>query len=528
MKQNYGNYHIVFFSILISLWIVGCIDLPTDLKAPQWDVDLNVPIVNKTYTLNDIIKKQNYISIQGTSSADSIYVIQSNTYSQGTDVAKFVQVTTQTSSPGNIIPVSSLIDTSVTIYLPIPEGAILQKAVFTSGVLKFQVHNPTLVTAYINMTLPGISKDGNQLTIHLTALPGDNSLMEYPLAGYNYTLPQNQQTVNQDKIQFIIGSSYPNGSILAFLTMDLYSSDFYFSSVTGYLPTKDLGAISNSFSLNLGQATNYRDKVSLKNGNLSLNINYISANSNPFGFELKNVNIIGKREDGTKIYLTDNTDGQNLTFKLNNGSYSHQFTQDNSNINSFISFIPSSVVLNAEYIMNPDGTTGTVAVADSIKFSSSFSSTSALAFQKSVITDTAGIDISDQDSKKIKDAKSAYINVSVQNGIPLDTWLTITLVDTLFKPLFTLKNSGSSDSSFSFSAASVNTSGEVTGLVSSNLLIQLDSTQTEMLSRARHVIYSATLQSNTGAQYVTVRPNDVLKVSVYGGVKYHVNTDDLK
>jgi hypothetical protein len=420
------------------------------------------------------------------------------------------------------------VDTSVTIYLPIPEGAILQKAVFTSGLLKFHINNPTSVIAYVNMTLPGISKDGNQLTIHLTAQPGDNSTVEYPLAGYTYTLPQNQQTANQDKIQFIIGSSYPNGAILAFLTMDLYSSDFYFSSVTGYLPTKDLGAISNSFSLNLGQAVNYRDKVTLKNGNLNLNINYISANSNPFGFELKNVNIIGKREDGTQIYLKDNTDGQNLTFKLNNGSYTHQFTQNNSNISSFISFLPSNVVLNAEYIMNPDGTTGTVAVADSIKFSSDFSSTSTLAFQKSVITDTAATNISDQDSMKIKDAKSAYINVSVQNGIPLDTWLTIKFVDGNYKPLFTLKNGSNLDTSFSFSAASVNAGGEVTGLVTSNLSIQLDSTQTLMLSRARYVIYSATLQSNTGAQYVTVRPNDVLKVSVYGGVKYNVNTDDLK
>ena len=30
----------------------GCTDFPSDLIMPKWDVDLNLPLYNQTYTLN--------------------------------------------------------------------------------------------------------------------------------------------------------------------------------------------------------------------------------------------------------------------------------------------------------------------------------------------------------------------------------------------------------------------------------------------------------------------------------------------
>ena len=57
----------------------GCVNLPTNPVMPQWNVDLNVPLVNRSYTLEDIIKKQNYISVQPNSQG-GIYLIQSDNY----------------------------------------------------------------------------------------------------------------------------------------------------------------------------------------------------------------------------------------------------------------------------------------------------------------------------------------------------------------------------------------------------------------------------------------------------------------
>lgn len=46
---------LIFISALI--FKTGCVDLPKDIVMPKWDVDLNVPIFSKTYTLWDAVKK---------------------------------------------------------------------------------------------------------------------------------------------------------------------------------------------------------------------------------------------------------------------------------------------------------------------------------------------------------------------------------------------------------------------------------------------------------------------------------------
>ena len=68
--------------------IQGCVSLPSDVIMPQWDTDLNVPITLKTYTLNDIIKSQNYISIN---SQDSTFLISSDSLSQKIAISQFLQ-----------------------------------------------------------------------------------------------------------------------------------------------------------------------------------------------------------------------------------------------------------------------------------------------------------------------------------------------------------------------------------------------------------------------------------------------------
>lgn len=522
MNFNYRNFPIVLVSILLSLWIGGCIDLPTNLKVPQWDVDLNVPLVNRSYTLNDIIKEQKYISIQGTSSADSIYVLQSDTYSQSADVSNFIQLNATSSSTGNIIPVVNSV--SATIYLPIPKGAILDNAIFKSGFLSLYAANPNPEVVDILIAFPGIIQNGSELKISMTVPASGQDSVQTPLAGCTYLLPANQTTQNQGYIQLVISGSSISLPLGSFVTMSIYSSNFSFSSATGYLPEQSLGVKSQQFSLNLGDAQNYGNKASLKYAELDMDVKYYSPASNPFGILVDSLNIIGVRNDGSQLALKDSTGSSNITFTIN-GTKHLSFTQDNSNITSFISFLPSTILLSADYIMNPSNSTGTVTNQDSVVFSTNFSTSSILALQKTLITDTTSINITNQDSLKIQDARSAYINVNVQNGIPLNAWLTINFVDGGYNHLFS--------DSLSFLAANINTAtGEVTSAFTTNNVIQLDSAQAAKLAGAHYAIVSINVQTNDAssspAQYVAIRPNDSIQVTVYGGVNYHVNTNDLK
>lgn len=45
------------FLFLLVIIKSGCVDIPKDLVMPKWDVDVNVPISNRSYTLWDAIKK---------------------------------------------------------------------------------------------------------------------------------------------------------------------------------------------------------------------------------------------------------------------------------------------------------------------------------------------------------------------------------------------------------------------------------------------------------------------------------------
>jgi hypothetical protein len=527
--MNFLNkrFLIILFSFL-SIWLVGCVDLPTSFKAPQWDVDLNLPLVNRSYTLNDIIKKQKYISVQGTSSADSIYVLQSDNYFQSTGISKFIRLTAQTSSQGNVIPVG--ISGSSTFYLPFPEGAEPVNAVFTSGLLAFHIVNPNQEDISLNVVFPGILQNGTELSIPITVRALQEDSIQTSLSGYVYNLPANQKS-NSGSIQALVSVLPSSLSILSSATLDFYCSGFSFSSVTGYLPQKSLGTFSQSFPLNLGNTLDYRNKASLKYSKIDMEVKYSPPNSNHFGIQMKNLNITGMREDGSRMTLEDSTGSSNLTFDIEDDSTHLTFTQINSNITSFIAFMPSKIELNTEYIMNPGNITGSATNQDSLQFTTNFSTNSILALQRSLISDTMSLNFSDKDTLKIRDAESAYINVNVENGIPLDSWLTIVFTDGDYKPLFALNNSSGSDSIY-LASANVNSAGEVVNPVTTNNLIQLDSNQTPKLARARYIIYSVAAQttgvSNGLMPYVVIRPNDLIKINVYGGVKYNINIDDLK
>ena len=82
---------VIILGTSMVLNLTGCFDLPNDVIMPQWDVDLNVPLLKKAYTLEDIIKsdKEPNISIDP---IDSLYVIQSDNYLSTSGISEFLQV----------------------------------------------------------------------------------------------------------------------------------------------------------------------------------------------------------------------------------------------------------------------------------------------------------------------------------------------------------------------------------------------------------------------------------------------------
>src|SRR3989339_1001610 len=77
-------------SPLLLALIIGCFDLPEELILPEWDVDLNVPITNKTYTIYDMFKPESKYSLTSTLTGDDFYLVQSDNYSAHSEVADYI------------------------------------------------------------------------------------------------------------------------------------------------------------------------------------------------------------------------------------------------------------------------------------------------------------------------------------------------------------------------------------------------------------------------------------------------------
>ena len=524
MKRFIKQIFFVLFILLIVLKL-GCVDLPTDLTAPKWDVDLNVPIINHSYSLSDIITTNDYISSVGTSNGDSVFLLESDSYSQKVNVSKFVQLTKPTILNNLILKAdNSRYDT---VYIPFPENAELDSASFASGKFALYIDNPTSSNVTLDILCPGVyNPNGNQLRVRKIAYPNQKDSVINDLSGYNYVVPANQLNFNKNCLQIILKAS--SNSNLAYVNLNLKLYEFYFKSVSGKIPPKSLGSNSDSFSLKLGDAKDFRDKVSLQNANLFLNVNYISNIPNPFGFEVKNLNIIGERGDGTKFFLKDSAGNSNLDLIINSKTYQKVFTEKNSNINDFIAFLPAKIYLNADYEMNPENKYGKATNKDSIKFGTYFSATSNLSLKTLTVTDTTSINsISPDDRDKIKNAKSVNLTVTSENGIPLTSYLKITMADKYFRPLFTIKNSADNSDSIYFPGAPIDQNGTAYKTSTTTAVVQLDSANICDFADAYYAIFDVSIHTKNASQtpppIVVIRPDDKIKILVTGQVKYRVN-----
>ncbi len=87
-------------------------------------------------------------------------------------------------------------------------------------------------------------------------------------------------------------------------------------------------------------------------------------------------------KNGEEFFLRDASGSISHTLKFNDVSTEKIYDEQNSNINDFITFLPDTIVLRAEYLMNPDHQIGTATNKDSIKFETDFSTKSFLSLRK--------------------------------------------------------------------------------------------------------------------------------------------------
>jgi len=514
---------IVSFIALGWLIVTGCYEIPNQIVFPEWNTDLNLPIITRIFTIDELIREQGYIATGDLTVEDSIYVLGTEVYDLNADIADFIQLVGF--EPLTNIPVSAD-SQNVTLYLQFPDGAVLDSAEFLSGVIEFSVYNPTNTEVNLQLLIPGISdQSGNQLNIQIITPPQNTNTVITDLKEHRYKIPFNQPPEYSNSL--MIHTSVTNGNGNGeFVLLNFSTSNFMFRYVSGIMPATSLGTRVNTFSF-ATTLSDYRDKLIVREAELFLDAEFITEFNDPYPIDIRNLNIVGIRSDGLQLALRDSTGSENMFIYVENGTFQQAFNEENSSITEFISFLPDSIMLVAEYILNPNNERGTAAIDDSISFETIFTMKSFIALKKSTVVDSGEITLDQEQKDAILNGNSAAIVIELENAIPLAGWLRIDMVDENHNPLFTIsENSNGTDTLF-FEGANVDANGEViNAFINLPLTVELNSSQVEMLTRTKFAIYSVSLRTSDAflnpPRVVALRPDAWIKVRSFGTVNYRV------
>lgn len=513
------------FVFLMLIYFGGCVDVPDDLITPEWDTEFNLPLFNKTYTLDEIIKPQSHITVD--TSDEDIYLLQSDKYYLNSNLAEFVDINEESS---NNIPIETSNSDSEIVYIAFPRGIEVDSAEFDEGIIDFGATNPSPENSIITVLLSGFKdNNGNSLVLRSNVAAGQSRFITQDLDGYTYVIPPDQPVQLRNSIRVIVRAESPQEGNTVYA--DVSVSDMSFHYITGRILSRSLGNQSSSYLFDVDKAEEYRDKTFLRDAKLNLNAYYISVFDTPVDLDIKDLNIIAKRNDGSEFYLEDNFGNRNFTLRIINGESKRVFTEDNSNINEFVTYFPDSVILRAEYIVNPENHDGTYSNLDSIKFETDFSTRSYLAIKRTSINEQTAIELSQSDRDEIEKGKGAEIKFEIDNGIPLTAWLRLDVSDENNNYLFTLTSTPEGSDSISFNGAEVNQNGEViSSYLSPTKSITLDESKVKLLSKAYYLNYSVNFRTKDAyldpPQIVAIRPSDWIKLKAYGKVRYKVSFDD--
>jgi hypothetical protein len=519
------HYKIIISIFAILLLLFGCFELPDELILPEWDTDINLPIANRRFTIDELIKEQGYISTSGLTIEDSIYVVETEAYKLNSDISDFIELIGF--DPLNDIPVFTDSQTR-TNYLPFPDGAVIDSAEFLSGAFYFNLENPTNEEVILSLLIPGITDlANNPLLIEIITPPQGSASLNKDLQGHKYAIPENQPPEFHNSL--MINTSASGSGEIVFL--DFSTTDFMFSYVSGIMPATSLGTRENTFGF-ATELEDYRDKTSIREASLILDASLFTRLNDPYPVFINNLNIVGLRGDGLQLMLRDSTGNSNMFIHIENGTLQKEFHQGNSNVTEFVSFLPDTILLRAEYIMNPDNQRGSATIEDSVFFKSTISMKSFVALKKSTVVDSSDIELTQEQRDDIGDGNSAAIVIELENALPVSGWFKIDMVDADNNLLFTIsRNSNGTDTLF-FESAPVNEEGEVIrSFQNPPITVTLDSDQIEMLTRVKYAVYSASLQTSDAFQdpptIVALRPSSWLRVRTYGTINYRIKPEDF-
>lgn len=504
------------FTGLIIIGIIftsSCVDLPNDFDLPSWDVDLNIPLTERTYELEEIIKLDSNISINKVGD-DYLYTLNSEEYERTFQLSDFIDGQFDGIYDEDFkIPVQTA-DTS--IYVSFSNGTKIDSAYLTNGQITLIASNNSSENVKFILTFVELQDDNsNPLIMEVDMLGSQqNKIVSADMSNYSYS------SSDREKI-LIRGEMFSDNPSADEVSFNFEFSDSKFSYIKGNLPPQRLDDMNEYVELPLtDDILEMRNSIFLGNAKLELSAEYVSKYENQEIFEIQfdSLKINGKRNTGLDMPLTDNFGNDNLgKITFTKGSFYKLFDNSNSNISEFLSFLPDNLHIFSPVIMNPEDKNGVITDEDKIDIKVKFNAKSALRIDTLEYTHIEEFDIGD-DTTHIKNSKHITLTFLVTNTIPTREEVVAKFVDENGTVLFT--------KDLEIPGGKITESGKMDLTpVKSETEFELDEIEIGHLLNTKDIEIDMILMTTDEDKFAVFGPKQWVKIKAYATIKY--NIEDL-
>ncbi len=544
-----------FFITMIlfgAMFFNGCFNDVKEPVLPNWDVDLNIPVTNKSYQLAEIIDTSNNIRIQSDPTyGDSVYFFVIDDVENSTPILDSIIV------PLNPFPITfpvalpNLFDSVKAGFVYNPSTQVhVDTATFKSGEFFIVVNNSDDFPLELEFILPGFKhkSNGNILAQRKSIPANTQETLNLNLANYIYAeLPvrQGENDINNYQYQgaqgFLIVIKAGSTSPFVDFQFGISSTILVMERLVGTMRRTDLGTSTITVKTEFGDAIkDFAENINLRKVNFQLNVETFGEMKNILVYDSleitgykkdRNGNLIDPfklRVNGNDYVIAELKAGELMTLELN---------EENSNIIPFLLNLPQSLEIKSRVVLdkNPDvaGNMQVISSNDSIRYYIDISAPLVVSAQNATLEDTILIsdEISQDDRDDIAQANSATLTLEIENGIPLGISGKAIFTDENYNPLFSIRNISNNLESdvLKVDPAVTDNNGIPTTAVKNQLTLVLNKEEIEQFKIAKYILTEVKIVSagydRTPPLFVPVRANDAVKFKIFGGVNYHLDPE---
>lgn len=487
----------VRFRIFVAILFVGLISFSCRKEKTSWDTEWIAPIAYGTLNLDNAIQ-DNVFAVNADSTLQLIYktdIVNLNFDSlfkiPDTTIVEKIAFSLSLNVPPNYTFISQVDERQFDI-----DNAQIKDILIKQGKALVEVQNPFETGVIVDITLPGVEKDGipfNQsvfVNAGTTSNPSAYSF-EVDFTGYSMDLKGSSGNSWNTLQSVFTVTSDPNGDTTYCSNLDSVQFSVEFQDV---IPSYGKGYFGNRIlsSIDTVELDFMRNFVSgsflLDQANMNLNIvNGVKVVATGKVNSLLSVN----SENSTSINLTHPSIGQNININSATGGwggiipfiYPININSGNSNINPFIENLPDQLIMDYEVEINPlgniSGGNDEFFPDSELKVALDLDMPTAFSVNNLVFVDTLDLNF-DQDPNGIQ-IKDGLLKITAENYFPFDLNFSLVFLDDMGLPIDTLNSIGD------VLAGIPNANGKVLSPRNSEVLYDVDESFMNVIENATKV-----------------------------------------